>query len=266
MGIVLEHVFYKHNNSDKYFFKDLNLEIEDRTITGIVGKSGSGKTTLLELICGLNKIYKGKILIDYKNIDEVRKNIGIVFQFPEEQFFEIKVKDEIEFAVKNYHIKKSKVKEVLSVVGLKKDILNKNIKDLNSGDKRLIAILSILIYNPRIILFDEPTIGLDYKNKKKIINLIKNLRNRYDKTIIIVSHDVDLLYELCDNIIVLSSGNLILYGDYKSVFDEIEVFNKYDIPIPKEVLFSKYLKDNKNIKLLPCRNVNDLIKEVYRNV
>ena len=114
-------------------------------------------------------------------------------------------------------------------------------------------------------MFDEPTIGLDYKNKKKIINLIRLLKNRYKKTIIIVSHDVDLLYELCDNIIILDNGKLMLYGDPISVFKEDKLIKKYNIETPKIVTFSSLARD-KGIKLIDRKNINDLIKEVYRNV
>ena len=130
----------------------------------------------------------------------------------------------------------------------------------------MVAIASILIYNPSIILFDEPTIGLDYKNKKKVIQLIKNLKNRFGKTIIIVSHDVDLLYSLCDKLIIINDGKLLLYGDTLSVYKEIDIINKYNIPVPQIVLFENYVKNNKNIKLMNSKTVNDLIKEVYRNV
>ena len=130
----------------------------------------------------------------------------------------------------------------------------------------MVAIASILIYNPNIILFDEPTIGLDYKNKKKVIQLIKNLKNRFGKTIIIVSHDVDLLYQLCDKLIIINEDKLLLYGDSLSVYKEMDIINKYNIPVPEIVLFENYVKSNKNIKLMNSKTVNDLIKEVYRNV
>ena len=107
---------------------------------------------------------------------------------------------------------------------------------------------------------------LDYKNKKKVIQLIKNLKNRFGKTIIIVSHDVDLLYELCDKLIIINDGKLLLYGDSLTVYKEIDIISKYNIPVPEIVLFENYVKSNKNIKLMNSKTVNDLIKEVYRNV
>ena len=266
MEIKLDHVTYKHNiYSDDKFFNDISLNIEGNTICGIIGKSGCGKTTLLEILGGLNKPVSGKVLIDSFSVERCRKDIGFLFQFPEKQFFEVTVGKEIEFACKNYHIKRRKVLEVIKLVGLNASILDKKIKVLSNGEKRLVALASILVYNPKIILLDEPTIGLDYKNKKKVINIIKNLKNRYEKTIIIVSHEIDLLYELCDNLIVLSDGKIILYGDPESIYNEEKIIKEYDITMPKVLLFENIARE-KGIKLLKSKSINDLIKEVYRNV
>ena len=269
-GIIYSLLFiYSFGISHKEIIKKLSLEIIDNDICGIIGKSGSGKTTFLELIDGLLKPTTGNILVNdidvSKNTSAVRKEIGFVFQSPEEQFFEVNVKKEIEYALKNFKMSKNKASNALKLVGLDESYLNKSLNSLSNGEKRLVAIASILIYNPKIIMFDEPTIGLDYKNKKKIINLIRLLKNRYKKTIIIVSHDVDLLYELCDNIIILDNGKLILYGDPISVFKEDKLIKKYNIETPKIVTFSSLARD-KGIKLIDRKNINDLIKEVYRNV
>ena len=267
MAIVLDKLSFCYNK--KKVINDISLEIFDNNICGIIGKSGSGKTTLLEIIDGLVKPDEGKVLIDNVDINKdksIRKEIGFVFQFREQQFFEQTVKKEIEFSAKNFGIKKEKVKYVIKLVGLKEDILNKKLNNLSNGERRIVAIASILVYNPNIILFDEPTIGLDYKNKKKVIQLIKNLKNRFGKTIIIVSHDIDLLYQLCDKLIIINEGKLLLYGDPITIYKEMDIINKYNIPVPEIVLFENYVKSNKNIKLMNSKTVNDLIKEVYRNV
>lgn len=270
MAVVLDKVTFSYNKNEKNkTISNISLEIFDKNICGIIGKSGSGKTTLLELIDGLIKPNSGKVLIDNIDINEdkkIRKEIGFVFQFPEQQFFEQTVKKEIEFSAKNYGIRKEKIKEVIKLVGLKEDILNKKLNNLSNGERRMIAIASILVYNPNIILFDEPTIGLDYKNKKRVIQLIKDLKNRFGKTIIIVSHDVDLLYKLCDKLMIINEGKLLLYADALNVYKEIDLIKKHNIPIPKIVLFENYARENKNIKLMNSKTVNDLIKEVYRNV
>ena len=261
MGIVLDNVSFSYDSN--VFFKNINLEIQYNNICGVIGKSGSGKTTFLEIIVGLIKPNSGRVI--FEDMDISKKDIGIIFQMPEDEFFNIYVKDELEFALTNFKMDKKRILDVIKLVGLKENILDKKINELSNGEKRLIAIASILVYNPKILLFDEPTVGLDYKNKKKIINLIRNLKNRYNKTILIVSHDIDLMYELCDNLIVLSNGRVILYGAVTDVYKQLDIINKYSIPIPKIVSFEMLARD-KNIKLLHSKSVNDLIKEVYRNV
>ena len=264
--VVLDKVTYSYGR--EIVIKDITIKIEDNKIFGIIGKSGSGKTTLLELIDGLLKPSSGRVFINDIDINKdssIRKNIGFIFQCPEEQFFESTVKKEIEFAVKNFKIKSEKIIDVLKLVGLNENYLNKPVKNLSNGEKRMVAIASILIYNPSIILFDEPTIGLDYKNKKKLIDLIKKLK-KYGKTVIVVSHDIDLLYQISDNLIIINEGRVLLYGDKDSVYNEIKILDKYNIPLPKILLFERLVKENKNIKLMHSTCVNDLIKEVYRNV
>lgn len=269
MGIIIENVTHSYDGIKKSI-SNINLEMEDNKIYGLVGKNGSGKTTLLELIDGLLKPANGRILIDdidtNNNKALIRKKIGFIFQFPEEQFFLKTVKKELEYSLKNFNINKNKAMDALALVGLSKDYFTKEIKELSSGEKRLIAIASVLVYNPQILMFDEPTTGLDNKNKKNLIKLIKMLKNTYNKTIIIVSHDTDLLYELCDDLIVLDDGVLIMYGDPESVYKEEELIKKYDIELPKIIKFEKIVKEKKNIKLMHTRSINDLIKEVYRNV
>lgn len=271
MGIIIKNLTHRYDihKNDKSI-NNISLEIKDNDICGIIGKSGSGKTTLLELIDGLLKPTSGEIIINdkdvVKNSKKIKKEIGFVFQFPEEQFFETNVKREIEFALKNFNIKKNKAIDALKLVGLNESYLNKNLYELSSGEARLVAIASILIYNPNIILLDEPTIGLDYKNKRKIIKLIRLLKIRYHKTILIVSHDIDLLYEISDNLIVLDKGTLILYGDPLSIYKETTIIKKYNIETPKIIKFENLVNDTKGIKLMHSKSINDLIKEVYRNV
>jgi len=271
MAIVIKEVSHKYNEfENKLSINNISLELEKNNIFGIIGKSGSGKTTLLELIAGLIKPSNGQIFIDdldiKKDEKKIRKKIGFIFQFPEEQLIEDSVKKEIEFSLRNFKISKNRVLLALKLVGLGDEYLNKKIDELSKGEKRMIAISSVLAYNPEIIIFDEPTIGLDYNNKKKLIKLIKMLKNKYGKTIIIASHDVDLMYQLCDNLIIIDNGILLLYGDPVSVYNEDKIVKKYDIEIPKIIRFQRMVKDEKNIKLMYTTSINDLIKEVYRNV
>lgn len=258
---------------------NISLTLKENKIYGVIGTSGSGKTTFLQLINNLLIPSNGNITINnfilkknnkITNINDLRKNIGFVFQFPEEQFFETTVEKEISFALNNFNYKKDKMKEqiinVLKMLGLNESYLDKNPFLLSNGEKRKIAIASILVYNPKILIFDEPTIGLDYKNKKALIELIRKLNTKYKKTIIIVSHDVDMLYSLVDDIIIMEKGKIIANNNKKEVFKNITFLENHKISIPKIVLFSRKVLEKKNIKLGDYEDIKDLIKAVYRNV
>lgn len=265
MAIKFNNVFFKYDiNNKDYTINNFNIELEDNKIYGLIGKSGSGKTTILELIDGLILPTKGSI--DFDNISNIKKEIGFIFQFPEEQFFENNVKKEISFALKNFDMSFDKLSKVLKIVGLKEEILNKKLDELSNGERRMVAIASVLVYNPKIIMFDEPTIGLDYNNKKKLIRLIKALKDRYNKTVIIVSHDIDFLYQIIDKLIAIENGKLLCYDEKYNFYNNDKIIKEHNIPIPKILLFEKLVEKDKNIKLLHSTTVNDLIKEVYRNV
>lgn len=276
MEIKIENLSYYYNEKtslQKKALDDINITIEKNIITGIIGKYGSGKTTLAELMNALMIPSKGNIKIgkyvldkqiNNKDIKEIRKKVGLVMQFPEEQFFNQTVLEEISFALKNFNYKVDKLyKQVidsLKMVGLDETYTERNPYKLSSGEKRLIAIASVLVFNPQVIIFDEPTIGLDYKKKKQIIAIIKMLKDKYHKTIIIITHDVDLLYAITDQIIVLEQGKVIYQGLTS------KVFSSQKIVFPQIIQFINLVKKEKGIDLEKTNNIKDLIKDVYRHV
>lgn len=276
MEIKIKNLSYYYNEKtslQKKALDDINITIEKNIITGIIGKYGSGKTTLAELMNALMIPSKGNIKIgkyvldkqiNNKDIKEIRKKVGLVMQFPEEQFFNQTVLEEISFALKNFNYKVDKLyKQVidsLKMVGLDETYTERNPYKLSSGEKRLIAIASVLVFNPQVIIFDEPTIGLDYKKKKQIITIIKMLKDKYHKTIIIITHDVDLLYAITDQIIVLEQGKVIYQGLTS------KVFSSQTIVFPQIIQFINLVKKEKGIDLEKTNNIKDLIKDVYRHV
>ena len=268
MGIVIKNVSYKYDLNNNNSINKLSLDIEDNGIYGLLGSKG--KTTLLEIIAGLLEPNTGVIEIDglsyKKDNKDIRKKVGYLFQSVDSQMFNKTVKKELEFAVESFNLKKSKINDVLNLMGLSLEYLKKNVDELSLGERKLIALASILVYNPKVILLDEPFVGLDLKNRNKIINLIKLLKNEYNKIIIIASNDVDLLYDICNDLIILDNGELILYGDPDSVYSQKHVIEEYKIDLPKILLFEKLVKNKKDIKLMHTNSINDLIKEVYRNV
>jgi energy-coupling factor transport system ATP-binding protein len=282
MEIKFNNVSFSYNVKsplEKEVLKDINIEIENGKITGLIGKSGSGKSTMVQLINALNFPTKGNLevgtfIIDskkrkIKKVNDLRVNIGLIFQFPEEQFFNMTVFEEISFGMKYFKFKtadiEKRVVNALKMVGLNKDYLYRNPFTLSSGEKRKIAIASILAYNPSIIILDEPTIGLDSISKKKLVELIRTLKNRYKKTIILVSHDVDLIHQISDKIIVLNDGKVVLDGNKYDVFKHEAELKKYGIKLPKAIEFSNLVYKKTGKKIGYRDDINDILKDVYRN-
>lgn len=279
MEIKFNNVSYTYNPNSpikKKALSNIDLAIKENQINGIIGRSGSGKTTLVELLNALLIPTSGNIKVDefiiqkdkkIVNVNNLRVNIGLVFQFPEEQFFNLKVRDEIKFGMKYFDIKIDEIddrcSEALKMVGLDDSYLNRDTFKLSSGEMRKVAIASVLAFNPKVVILDEPTIGLDSSSKKNLINLIRLLKVKYDKTVIVITHDVDLLHQISDYIFVLDNGKLVLEGDKYQVFTSEELLNYGLIP-PKIIEFEKLVLKKKNIKIGYRDDVNDLIKDIYR--
>ena len=280
MEVKFNHVFYVYNEKtplSKIVLGNINTTFKEGKITSIMGKSGSGKTTLIELINALIIPSKGNIQVGsrvisktrkIKNINNLRYKIGLVFQVPEEQFFCKTVKEEIEFGMKyfNKSVKsiQKHISDALIMMGLDDSYLNRNPFTLSSGEMRKVAIASVLAFNPKVIILDEPTIGLDNKSKENLIKIIKLLKNRYKKTIIVVSNDADLLLKISDHVILLDKGKIVLEGNKYDVFkQDIE---KYSLKRPKIIEFEQFVLEKKGIKIGYRDDINDLMKDVYRYV
>lgn len=266
MEIILKNVTYTYKN--KKLLNKLNLNIEDNKITGIIGNY---KTILCDLIDGKRE-FDGEIIIGdmsiiKENIKEVRKRVSLITQNYQDQFFTNNVKKEMMFLISRLSYKprdiNKKITQSLEIVGLKQDILNKNISELSNLEKKLFQISIGLIYNPDIIIFDETVIDLDKNNSNKIIRLIKALKEKYNKTVIIASNDVNLLYELTDNIIILKNNKVYLSGSTDTIYKS-ESIDK-DIDIPNLVKFTNLAK-SKKVKLSYHKDIRDLIKDVYKHV
>ena len=282
MEIVFDNVSYSYNKNtpvEKEALKDVSLKFKKSKINVIMGPSGSGKTTMIELINALLLPVKGKVSVGnfelmnnekFRNINDLRFDVGLVFQFPEEQFFQSTVRKEIEFGMKYFKYKLDnslkRVKEALTMVGLDDSYLNRNPFSLSSGEQRKVAIASILAFNPSVIILDEPTVGLDNKSKQNLIELIKILKTRYNKTIIIISHDVDLMYKIGEYFIILNNGAVFKSASKKTIFKNLKMFKKYNIEVPKIVEFIDVVYKKVGIKLEASDNIKDLMKGIYKNV
>lgn len=275
MEVIFKNVSFSYNDdivNKKFALKNINLNFESNLIHGIIGPIGSGKSTMLELMNGLVKPSCGEVIIGKYNLskkfdfNDFRYKVGLVYQFPEKQFFCQTVGDEILFSQKLFSKKnknlKNKVTKILKMVGLNETYMKYNPFSLNNGEKRLVAIASVLISNPKLLIMDEPTIGLDNNSKKRLMKILLKLKNEYDKTIIIVTHDVDMLYEIVDDVAILNDGMLVKKGSKIDVFSSVDILKKNNTPIPCIIKIEKLIYDKTGIDLGYLPNINSLVREI----
>ncbi len=230
----IENLSYEYEKN-KLALKNINMNFNKGNVIGIIGSNGSGKSTLFMNLMGILKPIEGKIFYnesqikyDKKSLYNLRKEVGIVFQDPEKQIFYSRVYDDLAFAFRNIGIDediiKIKIHKALNDVnGL--GFINKPVHFLSYGQKKRVAIASVIAMEQKIILLDEPTAGLDPISTKLILDIINNLRKSNVK-VIISSHDMNLIYDICDYIYILDKGNIIEEGITKDVFlNEDKIIN-----------------------------------------
>lgn len=273
MEIIFEKVSFKDR------LKEINLNVPEGKIIGIVGPSGSGKTLIAEMIDVLERPETGYIKIGkhtiektnkIDNINDIRFNVGLVFQNTEEQIFNDTVLDEISFGMKHFKYKQGKinqrVKDALKMVQLKESYLTKNPFRLSAGEMKKVAIASVLAFNPKVLVLDEPMESLDYQSRNNLIKIIRNIKSRYHKTVIILSQNTDFLHKIVDYIYVIDEGKVIIEGDKYDVFSKEETLKKHGVAVPKVIEFANLVENKKGIKIGYRDEINDLIKDIYRYV
>ena len=274
MEITFNNVCYKNKITNEEILKKISFKITDG-INVFIGPSGSGKTTILKLLETMIFPNFGTIKINgfisenkNKSIDNLRREIGIVHQNPKCQFFMDTVKEELAFALTNYKYKdkEKRIKDSLKLVGLNNDYLNRNPFELSSQEQTLLSIAVSLAFNPKILLLDSPFQNLDNKAKIHLIKLLKMMKYRYKKTVIIADDDTDSLLKIADKVFIINKGKIIKEGDKYEILGNYELLKKYDIAIPKTVNFSHLVLEKTKLNIGIRDEINDLIKDVYRNV
>jgi len=255
MSIKVENLSYIYDEGMPFETKavdDISFEITSGEFVGLIGHTGSGKSTLIQTLNSLLKPSKGKIYIDGKDLSdkntkksELRKNVGLVFQYPEYQLFEETVYRDIAFGPKNLNLSKDlidqRVRESMALVGLDFDLLSElSPFELSGGQKRRVAIAGVLAMNPKILILDEPTAGLDPMGRDEILEQIKNLNKEKDVTVILVSHSMEEVANLVDRLIVLDQGKKMLDGCVREVFKEYELLKEVGLGVPQvmELIFA----------------------------
>lgn len=278
MEIKFENVTYKENIKtplEKTHLKNINLIIKEKTITSILGDSSSGKTYIGELInASITPTFGTVKVLDFinngrriKDINTLRMNVGYVKMNPNTMLFNKTVKKELEFGIKYFKYKTDKKEirclDALKLIGLDKEYLNKKITDLNLIEKKKISLASVLVFNPKVIILDEPTIGLGTKEKEDLKSLITILKEKYKKTIILLTSDTNFAYGITDETIILYKGNKISQGG-KTLIEDITLLETYNLHVPEIIKFISS-SNKKGVELTKTDNILDLIKEVYRN-
>lgn len=255
-----------------FVLQSIDLQIESGSYSAIVGHTGAGKSSLLKTINGLllptaGKIEVGKDIIKQKNnkqaLKNIRKKVGMVFQFPEAQLFAETVEKDICFGPLNFGVplrQAQKIaKEVMQLVGLPLHLLNKSPHSLSGGQKRRVAIAGILAMEPEILVLDEPGAGLDPKGKNEIMRLIKSLHQERNLTTILVTHDMDDVVHYADKIIVMENGRIVRNGDLRSVFSDRLAIKKWHLDLPEAYQFQLEIEDRTGIELPQiCFTVDEL--------
>lgn len=276
MKIKFEHVCFSYQKKGKKALNDINLVFDKSELVFIMGHTGSGKSTLVQHLNGLLLCQAGKVSVNIddmgfilkregkeKKLNKLRKEMGLVFQFPEYQLFETTVLKDVMFGPYNFFKDEKSAKQMavraLEKMGIDESYHERSPFDLSGGEKRKIAIAGVLASNPSVVVMDEPTSSLDPIATRETMELLVSLKNE-GKLVIVISHDADLCYEYADRVIVMNEGEVIADRSISDVFNDKELLRKANLVNP----FVNRAKETLGIKDTNVRSIRDL-KEVIKH-
>ena len=247
MAITLEHVEYKYNEGtpmETEALNDVSLEIRDGEFIGLIGHTGSGKSTLIQHLNGLMRATSGDIRYNGESIygegfsmKDLRSRVGLVFQYPEHQLFEIDVFTDVCFGPKNQGLSKDEIerraKEALTLVGIDESYYKKSPFELSGGEKRRVAIAGVLAMKPEVLILDEPTAGLDPRGRDEILGQLMRLHEEQGLTVILVSHSMEDVAKYVDRIMVMDHGCLVFDDTPRAVFAHYRELEKIGLAAPQ---------------------------------
>ncbi|HFI0270699.1 TPA: energy-coupling factor transporter ATPase [Streptococcus suis] len=257
MGIHLQEVSYTYQAGTPFEGRALfgvDLEIVDGSYTALIGHTGSGKSTILQLLNGLNIPTSGSVIVDdmvinatsdKKGIKQVRKKVGLVFQFPESQVFDETVLKDVAFGPQNFGISQEEAEKIarekLALVGISEELFERSPFELSGGQMRRVAIAGILAVEPNVLVLDEPTAGLDPAGRQELMDIFKQLHAN-GMTIVLVTHLMDDVANYADWVYVMEKGKLIRSGKPRDVFQEVEFLETIQLGVPKITKFAANLE------------------------
>jgi len=269
MGIALENVSFTYQEGTPLAstaLSDVSLTIEDGSYTALIGHTGSGKSTILQLLNGLLVPSQGSVRVfdtlitstsKNKDIRQIRKQVGLVFQFAENQIFEETVLKDVAFGPQNFGVSEEDAvkiaREKLALVGIDESLFDRSPFELSGGQMRRVAIAGILAMEPAILVLDEPTAGLDPLGRKELMNLFKKL-HQSGMTIVLVTHLMDDVAEYANQVYVMEKGRLVKFGKPSDVFQDVVFMEEVQLGVPKITAFCKRLADRDvSFKRLPIK-------------
>lgn len=280
MSVKFSNVFFTYSPKSPFEYqalKDINLDLEDGKFIGIVGKTGSGKSTLIQHINALITPTGGSVTVDEfvnssnkkertKVLKPLRKHVGLVFQFPEYQLFEETVEKDVAFGPKNFGLKNEealeKAHKAILRVGLNESFFERSPFELSGGEKRKVAIAGILAMEPKVLVVDEPTAGLDPAAARETMSLFKEI-NKEGVTVILVTHDMDLVASYCDEVVVMDEGKIFTKCKPSDLFGRD--LTQYSLQNPHIFDFALSLKERGfEIETSSLKTVDDLAKAIAR--
>lgn len=247
MSIILDHVSYQYQDAiqkGEYALKDINLKINDGEFICIIGHTGSGKSTLVQHLNGLEKATSGTIYYNGEDIDaadfnktQLRGKVGLVFQYPEYQLFESTVIEDVKFGPKNLGLSPLEVDcrsyQALKDVGLSEDYLDVSPLALSGGQKRRVALAGVLAMEPEVLILDEPTAGLDPYGRDEILSLIKEMHEKRNCTVIMVSHSMEDVADYAERLLVMHQGQIMLDGTPREIFKHRAELEMLGLAVPQ---------------------------------
>lgn len=277
----LTHIYMPKTPFEKKALNNVSVDIEQGEFVALIGHTGSGKSTLIQHLNGLLEASSGEIIVDGTNItakgaklSEIRKKVGLVFQYPEYQLFEETIEKDIAFGPRNLALGEEEIHKrvikAMNMVGLDYEIYkDKSPFELSGGQKRRVAIAGVVAMEPKVLILDEPTAGLDPKGRDEILLQIQKLHKEYGMTIVLVSHSMEDVAKVANRVIVMNSGEIILDGEPKEVFKESEVLESVGLAVPQvtyliKALIEKGFKVDKDIFTIDQAK-EDLIKILRKN-
>lgn len=282
MSIILDKVNYVYGSETAYelhALKNINLVIEDGQFIGIIGHTGSGKSTLIQHFNGLIKPSSGSIYYNGEDISDsdfnkkkLRSKVGLVFQYPEHQLFEVNVFEDVCFGPRNLGLSEKEAQlrayEALKMVGFEEELFYQSPFELSGGQKRRVAIAGVLAMKPDILILDEPTAGLDPKGRDEILEQIKTLHETTNMTVILVSHSMEDVAKYVDRLIVMNHGEVKYDDTPKEVFGHYLELEEMGLAAPQVTYIMNRLKDKNipvNVNVTTIEEAKEEILRVFKN-